>query len=269
MRQFLTPRLIGRRIERVTVLIPAVVRTSRNDFTALLEGRRFQAGEPVTRLGKFLLFALEGDFCLVVNPMLTGHFHYATPETQRYKRTCFSLTLDDGQELRYIDERVMGKVYLVSTAGVGSLPQISELGPDVLDPAVTEAVFAERLRRYSGQIKDILTNQRFLAGIGNAYADEVLWLAGIHPYRRRTTLTPEEITRLYHAIHAVMNWAIPIVKKKMQEDPAKGEWRDHLRVHRRGGQPCPRCGSPISEITAGQRVTNFCRACQPLSDGEQ
>lgn len=270
VRHFLTPRLSGRLIERVTVLIPIVVRTSGTEFTALLERRRFQTDEPVTRLGKFLLFALEGDFCLVVNPMLTGRFHYVTPEMQRDKRTCFTLTLDDGHELRYVDERVMGKVYLVPTAAVGSLPQISELGPDVLDPTVTEAVFAERLQRYSGQIKHILTNQRFLAGIGNAYADEILWLAGIHPYRRKTTLTSEEIRRLYQAIHAVMDWAIPIVREKMQEDPTKGEWRDHLRVHRRGSQPCPRCGSPIVEITAGQRVTNFCRACQPLaSNGQQ
>jgi formamidopyrimidine-DNA glycosylase len=137
------------------------------------------------------------------------------------------------------------------------------MGPDVLAPDLTEEVFRERLRRYSGQIKSILVNHKFVAGIGNAYSDEILWEAGIHPYRKRTQLTDQEIGRLYQAMHWVIAWATEIVAEKMQESLDYSEWRDHLRVHRRGGQPCPRCGNPISEITAGQRITSFCRHCQP------
>ena len=112
-------------------------------------------------------------------------------------------------------------------------------------------------------IKGIITNHRFIAGIGNAYSDEILWEAGLHPYRKRTQLSPDEIGRLYTAIRAVFDWANPIVAEVFEESLEYGEWREHLRVHRRGGQPCPRCGHRISEITAGQRITSFCRTCQP------
>ena len=108
----------------------------------------------------------------------------------------------------------------------------------------------------------MLIDQTVLAGIGNIYSDEILWEAGIHPYRRRTALTLEELSALYQAMRSVLQWAIPLVADKMSEGLNYAEWRDHLRVHRRGGLPCPRCGTPISEITAGQRVTSFCRTCQ-------
>jgi formamidopyrimidine-DNA glycosylase len=137
------------------------------------------------------------------------------------------------------------------------------MGPDVLSPSLTEEVFRERLRKYTGQIKSILVNHKFVAGIGNAYADEILWQARVHPYRKRSQMSDDEIGALYHATRDVLNWAEPIVWEKMGESLDYKEWRDHLRVHRRGGEPCPRCGTKISEITAGQRITSFCRTCQP------
>jgi formamidopyrimidine-DNA glycosylase len=267
IRCFLNPRLAGRRIERAAVLIPVVVRVPAADFAGRLEGRRFLDGEPVTRLGKFLFFALDDDLRMVVNPMLAGRFQLVTPDTRRAAKTSFAITLADGQELRYADERVMGKVYLAPVSEVSKLPQMAELGPDVLDPQVTEEVFAKRLKRFPGQTKNGLINQRFLAGIGNAYADEILWEAGIHPYRRQSTLKPDEVARLYRAVHEVMDWATAIVTEKMSEGLDLVEWREHLRIHRRGGAPCPRCGNPITEITAGQRITNYCRHCQPMEDG--
>ncbi len=132
-----------------------------------------------------------------------------------------------------------------------------------MDPALTLEVYKERLRKHSGQIKGILVNAKFVAGVGNAYADEILWEARIHPYRKRTMISDEEQTALYNATHSVLEWAGEVVAEKMTESLDYSEWRDHLRVHRRGGQPCPRCGTTISEITAGQRITSFCRQCQP------
>lgn len=264
IRGFLNPRLVGRRIERASVLIPVVVRVPAAEFATQLEGRRFVDGEPITRLGKFLFFALEDDLRMVINPMLTGRFQLVTPDTRKAAKTSFVIALEDGHELRYADDRVMGKVYLTPESAMIKLPQMAELGPDVYDPRVTEEVFAKRLKRFPGQTKNGLINQRFLAGIGNAYADEILWVAGVHPYRRQSTLKPDDVARLYRAVHEVMDWAMPIVAEKMSESLDYGEWRDHLRIHRRGGTPCPRCGNPITEITAGQRITNFCRHCQPM-----
>jgi len=126
---------------------------------------------------------------------------------------------------------------------------------------VTLPVFTQRLRRHPGQIKNILVNDTFLAGIGNAYADEILFAAGIYPYRRRGTLTSSEIASLYEAIHRVLNEARAVVAVRMGED-IHHKVRDFLQVHGKGGEPCPRCGSPVSQINANQRLTNFCRRCQ-------
>lgn len=260
IRGFLNRRIVGTTIERVDVNIPVVIRIPREDFVRLLTGDSL--GE-IHRYGKFLLFSTASGRILVINPMLTGRFSLVDPKTKKHARTAFSLALSDGCELRYADQRLMGRVYLVQPEEVQSLPQFADMGPDVLDPALTEEVFRQRIRKYSGQIKSILVNAKFVAGIGNAYSDEILWEAGIHPYRKRTAITDEEMTKLYNAITSVLRWSEGVVAEKMSESLDYSEWRDHLRVHRRGGQPCPRCGNTVSEITAGQRITSFCRHCQP------
>jgi formamidopyrimidine-DNA glycosylase len=256
---FLNRRLPGMRIERAQALIPVVFRVPKAEFEGTLAGNVF--GQ-TTRRGKFLLFDLKSGHKLVVNPMLTGRFQYVTSEEKRRAKTCMLLALSDGQELRYSDERLMGKVYLVPEEGLGQVPQFAEMGPDALDKDLTEDVFAQRLRRHNGMIKSILVNHRFVAGIGNAYADEILWAAGLHPYRKRPTLSEDDVHRLYETMRSVLGWAIAIVVERMKDDLVREEVRDHLRVHRRGGQPCPVCGARISEITAGQRITSFCRNCQ-------
>lgn len=264
IRGFLNERIVGECVVKAEVFIPVVLRIPRDDFLRLLTGDAF--GE-ISRLGKFLLFPFASGRVMVINPMLTGRFAYVAPEVKRRAKTCLSLNLSTGLDLRYGDDRLMGRVYLVGAEEIGAIPQFAEMGIDVLSPELTEEVFAERLRRYNGQIKSILVNHRFIAGIGNAYSDEILWEAGIHPYRKRTQLSREDVQRLYAAMRAVFEWAMPIVAGKMSESLDYSEWRDHLRVHRRGGNPCPRCGTRISEITAGQRITSFCRTCQPETPG--
>jgi formamidopyrimidine-DNA glycosylase len=190
-----------------------------------------------------------------------GRFQYVKPDVKRRAKTCMALGLANGYELRYWDDRLMGKIYLVAEDRLNDIPQFTDMGPDAL--AVSEEEFAERIRRFTGMIKNILVNHKFIAGIGNAYADEVLFAAKIHPYRKRTALGPEDISRLYRSIHKVFDWATPIVAEQMREELNYEERRDFLKVHRRGGEPCPVCGTRISEITAGQRITSFCRNCQP------
>ncbi len=260
IRKFFNRTVAGETIEKVDTPIPVVIRVPREEFVRLLTGDTL--GE-VHRYGKFLLFTLASGRIMVINAMLTGRFTLVEPSHKRHARTCFVLGLSGGKELRYADQRFMGRVYLATPETLETLPQFAEMGPDVLSPSLTEAVFRERLRKYTGQIKSVLVNHKFVAGVGNAYADEILWEARVHPYRKRSQMSDEEIGALYQAMRDVLNWAEPIVWQKMGESLDYKEWRDHLRVHRRGGEPCPRCGTTISEITAGQRITNFCRNCQP------
>ncbi len=259
IRAFFNARISGLVIEGAQVRIPVVVRASREDFAHTLTGNVF---DPVERRGKFLIFPLRSGHALVVNPMLTGRFRYDLPDTRMPAKTCFVIALAGGRQLRYVDERLMGKAYLVPAGEIERVPRWREMGPDALAPALTEEAFRGRLRRYSGQVKNVLLNQSFVAGIGNAYADEILFAAGIHPYRKRTTLGPEEEARLYRAMHDLFREATAILLERTREELPRGEIRDFMKVHRRGGQPCPRCGSPITEITANQRVTDFCRHCQ-------
>ena len=252
-------RLPGLRVEGVALPQPIVVRLARAEFERRLRGAVF--GQ-VRRHGKFLLFSLETGDVLVVNAMLVGRFQYVDPSTKRRGRTCFVLSLSDGRELRYIDQRLMGKVYLVPGTALDTVPQLGEMGPDVLDPALTVDVFQDRLKRYRGQVKNVLVNAKFVAGIGNAYADEILFVAGVHPFTKVGALDEARRRALYGAIHEVLDWAIPIVAEEMGEETDKKP-RDFLRVHRKGGAPCPTCGRPISEVSPNRRVTSFCRVCQP------
>lgn len=172
------------------------------------------------------------------------------------------LSLSDGHELRYVDFRLMGRIYLVKEDELDKIPQLAELGPDATSPELTEPVFIERLMGFNGQIKNILTNQKFIAGIGNAYSDEILFVARINPFRKRATLSEEEMGALYRAMCDVFAWAFPLVTDAMQDDIPLEEVRYFMRVHRRGGEPCPACGNPITDITSGNRVMSFCRHCQ-------
>ena len=258
IRGFLNKRLPGVRIERAEFLIPVVFRVPKDEFVRTLEGNVFAETQ---RRGKFLIFSLESGHLLVINPMLTGRFQYLQPEEKRRARTCLVLGLANGWELRYADNRVMGKVYLVPAGRLSAVPQFEEMGPDALE--VSREEFSQRIHRFTGQIKNILVNNRFVAGIGNAYADEILFAARLHPYRKRTTLSDGDIERLHQSIGKVFAWATPIVAEQMREKLSYEERRDFLKIHRRGGEPCPVCGTRISEITAGQRITDFCRNCQP------
>jgi len=262
-RAYYNRRLPGLKVGLVEVTIPIVVRSSKEEFAATLDGAIFQ---PLERRGKYLLFPFDNGSLLVVHAMLTGRFQYCErKEKRRRAKTVFILALDNGRELRYFDERLMGKAYLVSAkdALAARVPRWSEMGPDAMSEQLTEDVFVQRLRAYRGQIKNVLTNEQCIAGIGNAYADEILWEAGIHPFRKRSDIAEDSLRHLYRAMRSVLEWAIPIVSDRMEKEGLPADhYRDHLRVHRRGGQACPRCGATISEISPNQRITSFCRHCQ-------
>ena len=259
---YFTEHLAGKSIASADARIPFVFRTPAQQLRETLPGDTFG---PVQRHGKFLLFPLASERVLAINPMLTGRFQYVDPKTKQRAKTCLVLAIDGGLSFRYSDERVMGKVYLVPLDQMSLIPNWTENGPDLLDPALTEDTWVARSKKYRGQIKSVNTNAEFVQGIGNAYSDEILWEAQINPYIPRTKLSDDDLRKLYRAALAVMAWATPLVAGAMVKDGVLDyeERRDFMRVHRLGGKACPRCGSTISEITANQRITSFCRTCQP------
>jgi formamidopyrimidine-DNA glycosylase len=258
IREFLNPRIVGVPIVSAEIRRPLIVRNLlESDLSSLLAERQFVA---VARRGKFLLLSLDAGTTLVINPMLAGRICYGHPLPRPRARDALILLLADGHELRYHDARDMGKVYV--TRDLNQVPTFADLGPEATDPGLTQAIWRERLRRHHGEIKGILTNQAFVAGIGNAYADEICWRAGLYPFRRRPSLGQDEVADLYAATQTVLAEAIDILRARVGDD-IDVEIRDFLAVHGKTGQPCPRCGSPISEVTRERRTTNFCRTCQP------
>ncbi len=258
VREVLQRRVVGTTIVRVEIVPPGgaiVIRDlTHGDFVTALIDTTISA---IARRGKFLVFSFSPLY-LVLNPKLTGRLQLAARGDKRMAKTHLILKLSSGDELRYVDQKTMGQLYL--TRDLNAVPDFAGLGPEPFDILLDE--FRARLKPYRGEIKGILTRGEFIAGIGNAYADEILWHARLHPYRKRTQLTPEEIARLYEAMQRALRDAVEQVRAEMGER-IHLKPRGFLAVHLKTGEPCPRCNTPISLVGANQRITNFCRTCQP------
>jgi formamidopyrimidine-DNA glycosylase len=157
----------------------------------------------------------------------------------------------------------MGKVYLRPAGTDRPVPGLGEpeQGPDADDPGLTIEVWRERIRRHPGELKNLLRNQAFVAGIGNAYSDEILHAAGLLPFRKRSSLATEEVDALYLATRSTLAHAVEVLEERVPPTFER-QVRDFLAVHDKGGQPCPRCGTRITEVKAGGFITSFCRGCQ-------
>jgi formamidopyrimidine-DNA glycosylase len=260
--EVLRRRVVGHTLDAVKLIQPGAAIVVR-DLTA----SRFDVAvasatiDAVSRRGKFVIFNLAKSYTsayLAINPKLTGRLQLATPADKQLPKTHLIFSLSGGFELRYVDQKTMGQLYL--TSDLSQVPDYASLGPEPFDVSLDQ--FRERLRPYRGEIKGVLVRGEFIAGIGNAYADEILWAAKIHPYRKRTALTSDEIERLYHAMQSTLRDATDKVRVEMGEAIHR-EPRDFMAIHMKSGEPCPRCGTPISLVGANQRITNFCRTCQP------
>jgi formamidopyrimidine-DNA glycosylase len=258
----LAARAAGKTVAEATAPTPILLRATPADLAAL---KGLQLGL-ARRRGKFLLLPFERDHqpakLLAANPMLAGRFWLIGDPRERVRaRTGLRLRFTDGGELRYVDREMLGKLYLVAPDQLDAIPGWSEMGPDADDPALTLDSFRQRIRRHPGELKPLLRNNKFVAGIGNAYSDEILWEAKLAPFRKRSTLSPADIDRLYEAMRSVLGDA----KERLRElvpPNIETQHREFLKVHLRGGQPCPRCGRELRQI-GGEEATTFCRTCQP------
>ena len=258
IKEFLNNRVKDRTVHSANVLRPTVLRSLAGDFPVDIAGRTLG---PTQRRGKFLLIELSGDRRLVINPMLTGALQYCASSERVLKNTCVALDLGESQELRYLDDRQMGKVYYLREEQIPQVPRLMDQGPDVLE-GITFEEFQARLKPFRGEVKGVLTRGAFISGIGNAYADEILFSSGISPFVKTKALSQDDLRRLYEQCPRVVEKAIGVLRQRMGET-IHVKIRDFLQVHRKGGQPCPHCGGNISQLTANQRITSYCRKCQP------
>jgi formamidopyrimidine-DNA glycosylase len=256
VRRQLQPELAGRTVLEVwSDPLPSVPREFHD--VERLTGRRIQS---VGRRGKFLIAPLDSDLELVMHLGMTGAFRFDLDDPYVRARAW----LDDGRTLAFRDPRRFGRMAVVPAGDYSSLPTLRVLGPEPLSDDFDPSAFARFLGRTRAPIKPLLLSQRPVAGVGNIYADEALWLARIHPLSRR--VGPQRARVLHAAIKEVLSAAIEREGTTFRDfqmvDGSAGRNSGFLVAYGQAGRPCPRCSTPLRKIVLGGRGTTYCPRCQ-------
>jgi formamidopyrimidine-DNA glycosylase len=248
-RRYFVEHAAGRAVRSVWV-DPTILRNaSERAVRAALAGQRFEDPE---RRGKWLVCWTDGP-ALLLHFGMTGQLVSSRHERERHRWDRLILVLDDGEELRYRNMRKLGGVWLAhDPTEVGAI--VGHLGPDAL--RVTRKEFERRLRRRRGGLKAALMDQSFVSGVGNIFADEILWQARLHPQRPVPSLSDDERRVLFDRMRSILRGAASV-------DDYHGAYPRWLaRVRGRPDAPCPRCGTPLRRATVAGRTTYWCPACQ-------
>ncbi len=251
------PSLLGRQIAGGVLLWPPVLETSDPEaFSNRVAGQHILE---IGRRGKFLKMKLSQDW-LLFHLRMSGDLviEGVTDPIAPHHRAL--LNFNDGLRLAFNDPRKFGRIWLTDQ------PEniLKNLGPEPLDPALGAPELFAALHARRRQIKPLLLDQSFLAGLGNIYTDEVLHLAKIHPLALSNSLTFEQAMRLLESIRQVLQEGIARHGSSIDWVYRGGDFQNHFRVYQRDGLPCPVCGALIERIVVGQRGTHFCPICQPL-----
>jgi formamidopyrimidine-DNA glycosylase len=269
VRARLEPVLTGRRFERVEIHDPRLVRPYEPaEVAAELEGERVAA---VERRGKYLVVRFESGRVLLIHLRMTGSLRHTSvhasgdrPAEDPHRRAV--VRLDNGSDVAYRDVRRFGTWLLLEPGELE--PYLgARVGEEPLDALFTAARLGERLSRRRAPIKSALLDQRTLAGMGNIYVDEALWRAKIHPLRAAESLDRNELRRLHKGVRAALEAGIARQGSTLRDytlpDGGSGSMQHEFKVYGREGEPCDRCGTPISKTRVAGRGTWFCSSCQP------
>lgn len=265
IRRSLEPLVRDRVIESVEIHYGGIIKCPEPEiFARLLQNKTIRG---IGRRGKYLLFTLSDNYTLIIHLRMTGRLTVAVPGAEPLaKHTHLVFSLSDGRELRFTDQRKFGLVYLVKTGDWSGIKGLCGLGPEPLEEGFTLAGLEEMAKKVKGGLKSFLLNQKRIAGIGNIYADEILFEAGLHPQRRLESLSRDEVGRLYRAIRRKLAEGIEYRGTSFRDyvdgKGEKGGFQEKLQVYDRANEPCVRCGRRLVRIVAAGRGTVFCPHCQ-------
>jgi formamidopyrimidine-DNA glycosylase len=262
IRHHLAAALTGRSMTGMEVKQPVTLRNMLDQSPAgVLQGLSVRE---VEHHGPFIRLGMSGDVDIVTNLMLAGRFQHQRPGEKPEGYLCVAWTFDDGSALRLCDEKKMAKLYICRRADTNTIPRYGLQGVDILSPEFTRETFRNLVAANSRrQVRVMINDQAVLSAIGNAYADEILFEARIHPKTFSGRLSDEETGRLFDAIGSVMTWGTTMVENAAR--PIHVKVRDHMKVRNRKGEPCPRCGTTIRREGVRGHDTFFCPSCQPPS----
>jgi formamidopyrimidine-DNA glycosylase len=251
----LNERLRGRRLERVRLMNPFILRTAVPPI-ASAEGKRVS---DIQRVGKRIVLVLEGPLYLVLHLMIAGRLRWLQAKEKPSGRITLALFEFENGTLAFTEAGTKRRASLHLLA---TLEGLDPGGAEVF--AIDEREFAARLRRENHTLKRALTDPHLFAGIGNAYSDEILHRAKLSPIAMTAKLTDEEATRLFHATRATLaEWTERLRAQAAGRFPEKvTAFREGMAVHGRYGKPCPVCGTPVQRIVFAENETNYCARCQ-------
>ncbi len=260
----LQKRVVGKTIAQVEILDPISIGfPSPEQFATALEKRLFTE---VRRRGKYLIISLDSDKKLIAHLKMTGQLVCLEKDVPREKHTYLIFHFTDGSQLRLNDARQFARLYLVSSLEDPVISGLSNLGPEPLEDDFTLERFKKLLNKRKGQIKPLLLNQSFIAGIGNIYANEILFRARILPDRKANSLSEGEIEELFKAIRETLAEGIKhrgtTIANYVDADGEEGKFQNYLKVYGRSGKPCYKCQGTIKHAIIGGRSSFFCPNCQ-------
>lgn len=265
----LRENIIGKKIIKVNSNTPQIIKTpfSNEEFISRLLGAIFTN---INRRGKYLLIDMNTNDILIVHLGMSGRLIYQTEEqvNKNYleKHNHIEIIFSKSEKLIYNDTRRFGKIWIVSNSE--KLSRIESLGIEPLEPIFTTDKLYELVQNNNQNIKKFLMDQKKIAGIGNIYANEILFLSSIHPLRKASSLTEEEIKILYRKIKNVLNQAIELGGTTMADGSYqdikgnRGKYGDIIKIYGKNKSNCPVCGNPIESIKVEKRSTFFCSFCQ-------
>jgi formamidopyrimidine-DNA glycosylase len=271
MRRDLEKDVVGRRIKEADVkgsknAMRSIRRhKTRKEFTSRLVGHKITK---VERRGKYLLLTLDLGDILVVHFGMSGQFQRGTGRVSLPAHTHVVLTFQQGGDLRFVDPRTFGELFVTTADEVGKIKELQHLAIDPLDQVFTWPTFQYLLAQRAMKMKPLMMDQKFISGLGNIYSDEVLFAAGLRYDRLSDTLSSQEVRRLYRAIQEVLQEAIKLRGTTLEDEAyvdlfgKPGEYAAELKVYGRDGLPCRRCRTPIQTVKLSQRNSYFCPQCQ-------
>jgi formamidopyrimidine-DNA glycosylase len=267
VRRDLEKEVVGRRIKTVEVNGNRSIRrhTNKKQFISRLDGQKV---ESIGRRGKNLLLSLGDDY-LVVHLGMSGQLIKAAPRDAVAKHTHVTITFTQGGQLRFIDPRTFGEMFVVAKDSLASeAPELADLGFDPIEDVMSWNEFGNRLIAKKVKLKTLLMDQKFVAGIGNIYSDEILWTAGLRYDRGSETVSTQEVRRLYRAMGEVLQEAIKMRGSSLADEQYRdlygnvGTYQNEHKVYARDGQPCRRCRHIIERVKWGGRSAFYCPGCQ-------
>ncbi len=264
IKQSLLPLLRGQQIIASEISLPKLLQNvTAGEFAGLIANRVIQ---DIVRRGKYLLFRLSGDYTLVVHLRMTGQLRFAAGALPHLPHTHIVLKLASGSELRYTDPRQFGYWFIAADSEITRVARMEHLGVEPLSAEFTALALASLLAGRRGTIKSLLLNQRIIAGIGNIYADEALFLAGIRPDRVAGELALGEIARLHEVVRDVLALGVKMRGTTFSDYldglGQEGGFQHQLQVYGRAGEACLTCGGEIVRLVVAGRGTHCCRQCQ-------